>query len=90
MIQNKTARRLMYEWHGGQSSALYAAASSGLVASFTALALECDSVDQKDRSKLLSWIMARQANHVQVVVAGRSYAALPWVARSYFGDTKGA
>lgn len=40
MIQNKTARRIMYEWHGGQWSAFYAASSSGLVASFDAIRAE--------------------------------------------------
>lgn len=29
MIQSKTARKMMYDWHGGQSCPLYAAASSG-------------------------------------------------------------
>lgn len=33
-------RTLMYEWHGGQDSALYAAASSGLVSDVEALAHE--------------------------------------------------
>jgi len=37
MIQNKTARNTLYAWHGGQWSAFYAAASSGLVESFDAL-----------------------------------------------------
>lgn len=32
MIRNSTARQLLYAWHGGMSSAFYAAASSGLVA----------------------------------------------------------
>jgi hypothetical protein len=32
MIQSRTARKMMYDWHGGQSCPLYAAASSGLVA----------------------------------------------------------
>lgn len=90
-IQNATARRLMYEWHGGMSSAFYAAASSGLVASFTALALECETVDDAgDRQKLLAWIQKRQANKTRVVVLGREYAVLPWVSRSYFGNTAGA
>lgn len=89
-IQNATARRMMYEWHGGMSSAFYAAASSGLVASFTALALECNSMDDaKERSKLLAWIQKRQANKLRVVVHGHEYSILPWVSRSYFGNTEG-
>lgn len=89
-IQNATARRLMYEWHGGGGSPFYQAASSGLVASFTALALECDHVDDpKDRKKLLAWIQKRQTNKTRIVVQGREYAVLPWVSRSYFDDTEG-
>lgn len=89
-IQNKTARRMMYDWHGGSGSPFYQAASSGLVASFTALALECDSMeDPKERSKLLAWIQKRQANKTRVVVQGQEYAVLPWVSRSYFGNTEG-
>lgn len=33
-------RALMYDWHGGQGSSLYAAASSGLVADVESLAAE--------------------------------------------------
>ena len=84
MIQHKTARRLMYDWHGGQSSAFYAAASSGLCASFTALALECDGMTWPDKSKLLSWIMAQQKKNAPLYcVAGQFYAPLPWVSRTY-------
>lgn len=83
-IRNTTARRLMYEWHGGMSSAFYAAASSGLCASFTALALECDSVDGPDKQKLLTWIQAQQKkNAPRYCVQGRFYAPLPWVSRDY-------
>lgn len=90
MIQNKTARRLMYEWHSGMASAFYAAASSGLVASFVALADECLTMnDPKERQALLNWIQARQTKGVSVVVQGREYRVLPWVSRSYFGETKG-
>ena len=88
-IQNATARRLMYEWHGGMSSAFYAAASSGLVASYMALALECDGMQGPDKAKLLSWIIKRQSHKTRVVVSGREYAVLPWVSRSYFGNTSG-
>lgn len=83
-IQNRTARRLMYEWHGGQSSPFYAAASSGLVASFVALADECMTIDEPDRGKLLSWIQQRQQKAPRTVVRGREYAVLPWVSRSYY------
>ena len=83
-IQHRTARQLMYSWHDGMGSPFYAAASSGLCASFTALALECDSIDDpKDRQKLLSWIMKmRSQNRAQVCVANRFYTPLPWVGRA--------
>lgn len=79
MIQNNTARRLMYDWHGGQSSAFYAAASSGLCASFAALAFEVDTItDAADRQKLLTWIQRRQRVAPEVLVGGRVYRELPW------------
>lgn len=73
----------MYEWHVGESSPFYAAASSGLVASFTALALECDQMKGDDKTKLLSWIMARQKKAPRVYVNGINYGVLPWVSRAY-------
>jgi hypothetical protein len=84
-IQNETARRMMYEWHGGMPSAFYAAASSGLVASFAQLAAECATIDEPDRAKLMAWIQKRQAKFkTETVVSGRAYRILPWVSRSYF------
>lgn len=87
-IHNATARRLMYEWHGGQGSALYAAASSGLVASFAALADECLSIDEPDRNKLLCWIVKRQRTSMETVIGGKAYAILPWVSRTYYPKGK--
>ena len=85
MIQNQTARRLMYEWHGGQSSAMYAAASSGLVASFVALADEISTIDNpKERNDLMCWVMRRQTMAPRVCVANRFYSVLPWVSRTYY------
>ena len=82
MIQNKTARRLMYEWHGGQSSALYAAASSGLVESFVLLADEIMAINSDDRGRLLSWVQNKQITAPRVYIIDRSYAALPWGGRA--------
>ena len=49
MIQSRTARKMMYSWHGGQSCPLYAAASSGLVADWDALLQECSCMkDSKE------------------------------------------
>lgn len=89
MIQNKTARRMLYDWHGGQSSAFYAAASSGLCASFTTLALEVDTMDDpKDRTALLSWIQHRQTRAPQVHIRGVWYYVLPWVSRTHYPEVK--
>lgn len=80
----------MYEWHGGMSSAFYAAASSGLVASFAELAAECATIDEPDRARLMAWIQKRQAKFkTEIVYCGRAYRVLPWVSRSYFGSAEG-
>ena len=42
LITHEKARRIAYDWHGGQSSPLYAFASSGLVADLPALVAEID------------------------------------------------
>ena len=89
MIQSRTARKIMYSWHGGQSCPLYAAASSGLVANWGALLYACNGMkDSKehpqDHAKLTEWIKYNQAKHKSsIVVQGQSYAVLPWVSRSY-------
>lgn len=77
----------MYDWHSGMGSAFYAAASSGLVASFVALSNECMTIyDQNDRQKLLNWIQQKAIEHTEIVIMGRAYGVLPWVSRSYFGN----
>lgn len=89
MIQNKTARELMYSWHGGSSSAFYAAASSGLVESFDALLNECEVMKDNpdyphDYQKLTEWIKHKQSRaKTKVIFCGSSYFVLPWVSRSY-------
>jgi uncharacterized protein YbaA (DUF1428 family) len=85
MIQNKTARKLMYEWHSGQWSPMYAAASSGLVESFDALLYDVKSInDDIDRTKLTEWVKRTQAkSKFTIVVCGSSYHVLPWVSRTY-------
>ena len=88
MIQSKTARKMMYSWHGGQSCPLYAAASSGLVSDWDALLYACNGIkDSKehpqDYAKLTEWIKHKQGKHKHsIVVQGQSYAVLPWVSRS--------
>lgn len=82
MIQNKTARRLMYEWHSGQWSAFYAAASSGLIESFYELEIECETItNPTDRQKLREWIHHRKKADTKVLINCRTYVALPWMKR---------
>lgn len=85
-IQNNTARKLMYEWHSGQTSPFYAAASSGLCADYGALEWEANKIDDpSDRAKLLAWITKRKTakKKIKVIFMGQSYFVLPWVHRSY-------
>lgn len=89
MIQNKTARELMYSWHGGQDSALYAAASSGLVQDWEELLKDCECMKDdtdypEDYGKITEWIKKKRSmRKYSVIVRGISYAVLPWVSRSY-------
>lgn len=90
MIQNKTARALMYDWHDGSCSALYAAASSGLVADWDALEYEArqligvdaykrgDMLGTIEGNKLIDWIACKRKYCKQVHVQGRDYYTLPW------------
>lgn len=83
MIQHNTARRLMYDWHAGQWSALYAAASSGLVASFVALSDEVATItDPADRAALMGWLTRRAMAAPEVIAGARAYRVLPWASRS--------
>jgi hypothetical protein len=73
----------MNEWHDGQASALYAAASSGLVESFVLLANEIVAIDNpKDRQNLLNWVQHKQTRVPYVYIQGRNYGVLPWVSRT--------
>ena len=89
MIQSRTARTLMYSWHGGQECPLYAAASSGLLADWDALLYACNCMkDSKeypqDYAKLTEWIKHKKAKQkFSIIVRGQSYAVLPLVGRSY-------
>lgn len=56
----ETARQTAYDWHGGQDSALYAFASSGMVKSKGALIAEiqrCFSVGNNEDKKLLAELL---------------------------------
>ena len=98
MIHNKTARNTLYAWHGGQCSAFYAVASSGLVESFDALRYETNQCikatedtkgytkgDKEQLIKLLDWINHKESKvKHKVIAAGTSYFVLPWISRSYY------
>lgn len=89
MIQNKTARRIMYEWHGGQWSSFYATASSGLVESFDSLISEAETSKQYDEygdmAKLIEWLEhKKQKSKTQVFIKNSYYFVLPWVSRTYY------
>lgn len=88
MIQNKTARRIMYEWHNGQWSAFYAAASSGLAESFDSLLEEAKSNlphdSYGDMPKLIQWLEHKKAKTKhQVFIRNGYFFVLPWVSRTY-------
>lgn len=83
MIQNKTARKLMYDWHNGQFSALYKAASSGLIEDINNLEYEIKSIDcQNDKAKLMEWWKAKKVKLSSVLIINNFYIALPWVSRT--------
>ena len=86
-MYNDDARRLLYEWQGGQRSALYAAASSGLIEDMGALAGEitccmniahgCGNMrelqDLKDLRKFCEFKVRGP-----IEINGEVYLALPW------------
>lgn len=81
MIHNKTARALLYAWHGGQYSAFYEAASSGLVENFDRLIDECSKIDNPDKGKLMLWIVTKRKKHTEVFISNSWYAVMPWISR---------
>lgn len=89
MIQNKTARNILYSWHGGQYSSFYAAASSGLVRDWGALLQDCecmrgDKYYPLDYAKLTEWLNHQRVKLGRtVIVKGETYYALPWVHGQY-------
>ena len=78
MIQNKTARRLMYEY-SGPWSVFFLAATDGLVESFSKLENECETINNPtDRQKMREWIHHRKKADTKVLINGRAYVVLPW------------
>ena len=82
MIRNKTARQLFYAWHGGQWSAFYKAASSGLVDDINQLENEIKSIDcPSDKAKLTMWWEAKKTKASSVLIINNFYLVLPWISR---------
>jgi len=90
MIQNKTARKLLYEWHNGQFCPLYCAASSGLVENFDYLKTDIDillsmSLIQESNNKLerlLEWINNQEKCAKKGIANDRKeYWFLPWAVK---------
>ena len=84
MIKQKTARAMLYDCHGGQWTATYAAASSGLVKDFEELLAEVKTITFKpDRDKLIEYLM-RQRDKARYVCQGDRndpadyFLRLPW------------
>ena len=100
MIQNKTARNILYSWHGGQYSSFYSAASSGLVESFNSIRSEIKQCinftetvkgytkkDKQDLINLLTWIDNKESKiKSKVIIQGSNYSVLPWVSKSHYPE----
>lgn len=82
MIKQKTARAMLYDWHGGQWSATYAAASSGLVEDQNALLSELTTISfQDDRNKITEWLLKQIKLNNRAEIFGTDYLMLPWADR---------
>ena len=87
-MNSTEAQRMLYDWHSGQGSAVYAAANSGLVEDMPALLLciehaqaVCDASRNVEQLRALTTL----AGYVQRSVVGpieasdgKVYLALPW------------
>lgn len=94
MIQNKTARKLLYKWNHNLTSAMYAAASTGMVASWDALEHEINKLRGRDAfkrgdnmgtiaaDKLMEWVAMKKKNtkNIKNEYMGIMgiYSMLPW------------
>lgn len=93
MIRNATARKMLYDWHGGQWSAFYAAASSGLISHEDGRRIfdECREItDDATRGELAYWLghQIKKDKRVPLDARGRRitegakpedyYLILPW------------
>jgi hypothetical protein len=79
MIKQKTARAMLYDWHGGQRSATYAAASSGLIINFEELLREVNQISfTADRDKLTEYLLHQQSKRRLLTRGHILCLALPW------------
>ncbi len=84
MIRAKTARKIFYDWHGGQWSSFYAAASSGLVEDKEKLLNDCREItDDETRGKLQEWLLKQIAEgrywtRASITQPDQYYLMLPW------------
>ena len=75
LITPEKARRIAYDWHGGQSSPMYAFASSGLVADLPALVAEIDDCKRYGLSTQL-----RELNQLRRFVLAMPRTSYPYTA----------
>ena len=82
IIHSRKARELAYDWHGGQWSALYAAASSGLIEDLQALIREIDSclvlAGTKADVRALNSLKRYFQSSIIASIPGRYPYAAPW------------
>lgn len=97
-ISSQEARELLYDWHGGQTSPEYAAASSGLVISMEQLkesllhlAMQVEHTPNPDPKEVeelhtvLDYLSEQEDEAPRRVVNGVAYIALPW-AKEYLNE----
>lgn len=92
MIRATTTRKILYDWHGGQWSSFYAAASSGLVEDKEKLLNDCREItDDETREKLTDWInqqikKGRYWTKASIINPDQVYLMLPWA--EFYNATK--
>lgn len=83
LISHEKARRIAYDWHGGQSSPLYALASSGLVRDPLAVFAEikdCKAYDQSSNLRELDQLERYLEYHLVPAAPGArwDHYHAPW------------
>ena len=82
VIDSRKARNIAYQWHGGQWSALYAFASSGLIEDLQALCREIDAcavvASTKTAVREVKSLRRFVGSSVIAKIPGRYPYAAPW------------